>query len=187
MKIRNPLLTVVTNNAATWSNRIGSARKADIFIAALVNYGIPAILAIVVWFQHLKLSGVAALLSGASVFTALLFGLLWLIFNTGITLAKDGKSFANLGTLKRTIRDLRANVTYSAVVALVLTTLLAIAASSAPLIQKGAAISPSIGEYWTSPIVFLSLHLAFALVGILRRFSRAFNLITTTKSSTSSS
>lgn len=126
------------------------------------------VLALVVWRVPMRSAG--QLLSGATIFTALLFGLLILIFNTAVTLRKDGDALTSAHDLRRLIQDLRANVTYAAAVAVVLALVLVAAAAVSP---PGGALHWG----WTPPVAWLALHLALTLLTVLRRLRTAFNYI----------
>jgi hypothetical protein len=165
------LRSVVDDHVQTWSLRGGSDRKRDLVAAVGWYYGGPTLLGSVFYFAHVKLLGVGQLLAGVSVFSGLLFGMLILIFNTGLSLRKDAAAFASAHDVRRTIADLRANVTYTVIVAISLALLLVVAAASN---------NPAKGLPWgwTPFIAGLFLHLGLNLLTILARVRTAFNVLT---------
>lgn len=164
------LRTVLDDHIQTWSVRVGAQRTSDRRRAAAWYYGIPLVLAAPPLHWHLKIQGVGQLLSGVAVFTALLFGLLVLMFNTGLALRKDGQVLANAHDIRRVVADVRANTTYAAVVAITLAmTLVAAAALTPP--------AHGLGWGWTPALVFLFVHLVLTLLTILARFRTAFNYL----------
>lgn len=153
----------------SWSNKVTTNRTRHWAIA--LQYLIPLVAAVPTLYFKPGLASLTPLLTGVSVFTALLFGLLGIIFNAGVTLRKDGDSFSSAHGLHRTVGDLRANITYAIAVGIVLVVVLTVAAAvSAP--GKPAAWR------WTPMIVWLAVHLVMTLVLVLTRFRTAFNYIT---------
>ncbi len=165
------LRSVVDDHVQTWSVRSGRQRTADRRRAAAWYYGVPLMLAVPLLGWHVQVQGVGQLLSGVAVFTALLFGLLVLMFNTGLALRKDAKVLANAHNTRRVVADVRANTTYAAVVAIILAMTLVVAAALTPP-------SHGLAWGWTPVLVFLFVHLALTLLTILARFRTAFNYIT---------
>jgi hypothetical protein len=171
MTARLGLRSVFDDHSATWTLRVGAAGARDRQRAFAWYYGLPSLAALPFFWIDLQVQGVGQLLAGVAVFTALLFGLLILIFNTGLALRKDGNSLASAHDVKRVIADLRANVTYAALVAITLAMVLVVAAALTPS-TKGLAWG------WTPALVWLFLHLGLNLLTILARFRTAFNYIT---------
>lgn len=165
------LRTVIDDHVQTWSLRVGVERTSDMRRAAARYYLLPTASALPLVKWHVEIQGVGQLLAGVAVFTALLFGLLVLMFNTGITLRKDGSGLGSAHDLRRVVADLRANVTYAAVVAITLAMVLVVAAALTPP-TRGLAWG------WTPVILWLFLHLGLTLLTILARFPTAFNYIT---------
>lgn len=165
------LRQIVGEHVETWSMAVGPQRTHDRWASGLWYLAAPAVATLPFLRWHLELLGVSQILSGVAVFTALLFGLLVLIFNTGVTLRKDGHLFGNAHDLKGVVSDLRANVTYALVIALLLDVV---------LITGAAVTDPTMGLAWgwTPAIVWLFLHLGLTLFTILRRLRTAFNYIT---------
>ncbi|OKH72904.1 hypothetical protein EB72_19800 [Mycobacterium sp. SWH-M1] len=133
-------------------------------------FGVPTLAAVPPILWHFNLNNVGQILTGTGVMTALLFGLLGVIFNMGVTLRKEGDKFPNAHNLPRAISDLRANATYAIVVGFILSLTLGVASavSKTPVLAWG----------WTPPVVWLVVHLVLTLLMILRRFRTAFNYIT---------
>lgn len=155
----------------TWTQRDGEEGTRDRRAAATWFFGVPTVLASVFLVRQVHLEGLGQLLSGVAVFTALLFGLLVLMFNTGVTLRKDGTALANAHGLRELVADLRANTTWAIVVGFSLALILVVAAAST---------SPQEQTPWgfTPIVVWLAAHLTLTLLTILRRFRTAFNYIT---------
>jgi hypothetical protein len=162
--------TVIRDNAETWSSRSGASRRRDVRRALSWYYGLPTLAAAPFLVVSFNIQGVGQLLAGVAVFTGLLFAMLILVFNTGITLRKDGDSLPNTPRLRRIVSDLRANITYAIFVAFALDATLIVAASTAP--QTGG-----LDRWWAPPVIWLFVHLGLCLFAILRRFRTAFNLI----------
>jgi hypothetical protein len=165
------LRVVFQDNAETWSVRAGEDGKRDRRKAVLWYYGAPTLPALILVRVHVNVHGVGQLLSGVAVFTALLYGLLILIFNTGVTLRKDGKALESAHDIRRVVADLRANVTYSALVAITLAIVLVAAAASGESAQ-------GLSWAWAPVLVWLFVHLGLNLMTILGRVRTAFNYLT---------
>jgi hypothetical protein len=165
------LKAIYRDHAATWTERTGREGARDRREAALWYFATPTVIAVgfVVWHVHLQ--GLGQLLSGVTVFTALLFGLLVLMFNTGVTLRKDSASIASAHGLRELIGHIRANTTWAILVSFLLALTLVIAA---------ATTAPTESTPWgfTPVIVWLFVHLVLTLLSILRRLRTAFNYIT---------
>lgn len=129
------LRTVLEDHVETWSLRVGRERQKDRRRSAAWYYGVPTLASLPLLRWHVEIQGVGPLLSGVAVFTGLLFGMLVLVFNTGVALRKDGSVLTSAHDLKRLIADLRANITYAAVTAFVLALALVIAAALTPATQ----------------------------------------------------
>lgn len=167
----------MTDYIETWSIRTGQGLRRDQKKSFAKYYLVPILFALPFFFFHFELQGVGRLLSGVAIFAALLFGLLILMFNTGMTLRKDGNAFKTAHNLKRTVSDLRANVTYAAVVAIVLALVLAVAAGvTTPATSTN--LVRGLGWGWTPPIVWLFSHVGLTLLLILRRLRTAFSYAT---------
>lgn len=164
------LRAVWSDHVESWTNTAGVARKAERRHWYLWFFGAPTLLSAPFAFFHLELQGIGQILSGTAVFTGLLFGMLGVVFNMGVTLRKDGGQFPNAHNLPQTISDLRANITYAIVIGLLLSVALVIASAT-----SGTAGLPWL---WTPLIVWLFIHLGQTLMMVLRRFRTAFNYIT---------
>ncbi len=95
MNARWGMALVLADHVETWSIHTGAELRRDQRKAFAKYYLLPVLLALPFFFFRFELQGVAQLLSSVAVFTALLFGLLILMFNTGMTLRKDASSFRN--------------------------------------------------------------------------------------------
>ena len=178
----------------SWTSLAGPSAKRARRRAALYFYGIPSIVAAVLLVWHVELTSITPYLTAMSVFTALLFGLLFLVFNLALTLRKDGTAIRNAHGLATVISDLRATISYTIIVAVALVVLLAVAtgfmtsgqaftpptpiptpsATPAPAAVAGTSVLP---WEWTPALAWLAVHLVLNVLKILERFRTAFNLI----------
>ncbi|QKY80035.1 hypothetical protein SEA_DOGGS_34 [Gordonia phage Doggs] len=165
------LKAIWEDHVSTWSDEVGKKAKRERRLWTWWFFGVPAIIAAPFLIFHVELRGLGQILAGTAVFTGLLFGLLGVVFNTGVTLRKEGEKFPNAHQLPRVVADLRSNITYATVVGIVLSMTLVIAA---------AVGDPKSDVYWlwTIPIVWLFAHLGLTLLMVLRRFRTAFNYVT---------
>ncbi|MDA2893408.1 hypothetical protein PDG61_21010 [Mycolicibacterium sp. BiH015] len=168
---RTGVQAIWKDHLETWSDSpVGRVAKVDRRKWAVWFFGVPTVGAAPFFFFHFNLNGIGQILAGTSVFTGLLFGLLGVIFNMGVTLRKEGDKFPNAHNLPVAIADLRANITYAIIVGFVLSVTLGIAA--------GVSTSAALAWGWTPAIVWLFIHLGLTLLMVLRRFRTAFNYIT---------
>lgn len=165
------IVTIYRDNRDTWSLRTGRLLTLDRRRAYFVHYGLPTIAAAAAWVFDLRLAAASDLLPAVAVFTALLFALLGLAFNTGVSIQRDRGSRANATAVLRVIADLRANVTYAIVIAFALAVALLLAASFDDL-------SNGVSASWAPIAVWLFVHLGLSLGLVLKRFRTAFNAIT---------
>jgi hypothetical protein len=162
---------IYRDHSATWTQRTGRRGDRDRRRAFVWYFGIPTVSAAPFVRWHFEVQGLGQLLAGVGVFTALLFGVLILMFNTGVTLRKDSSAISNAHGLRQLIGDIRANATWAIIVSFALALTLIVAAALTPA---------SAGVRWgfTPAIVWLFLHLGLTLLTILRRLRTAFNYIT---------
>ncbi len=165
------LKAIFRDHAATWTSRTGTDGASDRRRAVLWFFGVPSAPAAILLVVHVHLQSIGQILSGVSVFTALLFGLLILMFNTGVTLRKDAAAITNAHGLRQLISDIRANATWAIIVGFTLAMLLVIAAAT-------TATDESTPWGFTPPVAWLFVHLGLTLMAILRRLRTAFNYIT---------
>lgn len=168
---RSTLVTVAKDNVQTWSESTGRERRRDVTRAAAYFYLLPVVLMVPFFFVQVGVNNPGPLLSGLAVFTALLFGLLFLVFNLGITIRKDAALFKNAHGVFRLVWDLRASVTYTAVVAVILVVVLVLAVATS---DTGAQLAWA----WTPFLVWLAAHMLLNLLTVLRRVRTAFNNLT---------
>lgn len=195
--VPKPLRVLLRDYLDSWTILVDQAgRRARRRLAAYL-YGVPTLVASVFFFWHVQLASAAPFLAAMSIFTALLFGLLFLVFNLAVTIRKDGSAIENAHGLSMIVRDLRAIITYSIVVAVILVILLAVAtqfstvpAASTPAItatpgpSQTAAPAPVVPEglpglfwIWTPFLVWFAVHLVLNILSVLTRFRTAFNYI----------
>lgn len=186
--------TIFRDYRDSWTSLTGQPAKRARRKAAAYFYGIPTVAAVALLYWHVELTSITPYLTAMSVFTALLFGLLFLVFNLAVTLRKDGAAIGNAHGLGTVISDLRATISYTIVVAVALVVLLAVAAG---FVDPGAAVispsptpAPTTGQTpvatagepvlhwgWTPALAWLALHLVLNVLKILERFRTAFNFI----------
>lgn len=187
--------TVFRDYRDSWTSLTGQPARIARRKAALWFYGLPTLLAVALLVWHVEIPTLAPFLTAMSVFTALLFGLLFLVFNLAVTVRKDTPTFANAHGLGTVISDLRATISYTIVVAVALVVLLAMATafttSAAPIVSVPPTPSPNsqspievdMGTFevplwwWSPPLTWLALHLILNVLKILERFRTAFNFI----------
>jgi hypothetical protein len=176
--IPRQLRTVLRDYRDAWTSTSGDAAKQARRRVGTRLYGVPTVASLPFLFWHLHIPSFTPYLTALSVFTALLFGLLFLVFNFAVTVRKDGKAFSNAHGLLEVISDLRATITYTIFVAVALVVVLAVAAGAvAPSTQPAPALLVGLTWLWTPPVVWLAVHLALNIFKILERFRTAFNLI----------
>lgn len=178
----------------SWTSLAGQAAKRARRRSALYLYGLPSIVAALLLVWHVELTSITPYLTAMSVFTALLFGLLFLVFNLAVTLRKDGAAIGNAHDLRTVITDLRATISYTIIVAVALVVLLAVAtgfmtsgeviAPASPTPTPSAISTPAdaagtsmLQWGWTPVLAWLAVHLVLNVLKILERFRTAFNLI----------
>lgn len=170
---------LVEDNVETWSLATGDARRRDRQRGFVWYYLVPTLVSVPLLLWRVELQGVTQILAGVAIFTALLFALLGVVFNMGVTLRKDGAAISSAHDLRRVIADLRANITYAAAVGIALSLVIVLGAVTTP---SGTTTSPptSAGLPWGwAPLVtWLFVHLGLNLLTILRRFRTAFNYVT---------
>jgi hypothetical protein len=165
------LRAVWDDHVASWSDEVGDKAKQERRVWFAWFFGMPTIAIAPLLFCHVELRGLGQVLAGIAVFTGLLFGLLGVVFNMGVTIRKEGDKFPNAHSLPMVIADLRANITYAVVAALIL---------SMTLVVTAAVGDPNSDIFWlwTIPVLWLFIHLGLTLLMVLRRFRTAFNYIT---------
>jgi hypothetical protein len=170
--------TVLRDYQDTWTSAVGAEAKRARRRTGRRLYGIPTLISLPFFFVQLSIPSFTPYLTALSIFTALLFGLLFLVFNFAVTARKDGESFSNAHGLLEVISDLRATITYTIFVAVGLVGILAVAAgAAAPSTQPAPEFLVGLTWLWTPPVVWLAVHLALNIFKILERFRTAFNLI----------
>ena len=174
----NQVKTMLLDYRDSWTSSTGLEQKRNRIHAAIYFYLTPTVLAALFLWWKVSLSTVTPFLTALSVFTALLFGLLILVFNTAVTLKKDAATFKTAHNLTDVIADLRATITYSIFVAVLLVIALAIgAASTIPLHMKDPRSVLVLSWLWTPIYVWLAIHLLLNIAKILERLRTAFNYL----------
>lgn len=141
-----------------------------------VYFFLPPSLASVPFFVwRIEIPNVSPYLTATTVFTALLFGLLFLVFNLAVTLRKDGSAINSAHNLRELVEDMRATITYTIAVAVVLVIALTVAATLLSISSPGPL--SGYGWLWTPILVWLGVHLGLNVLKILQRFRTAFNYI----------
>ncbi|MCJ0699857.1 hypothetical protein FRIG_01725 [Frigoribacterium faeni] len=169
---RHDVFDIFRDHIETWGETPGQAGKRERLKASIWYLLPPTLLAIVLAIWRVCIMNLTPFLTGLTVFTALLFGLLILIFNTGVSLQKDKASLENAHNVAKMIADLRANISYTAMVAVTLVMVLVLAIAMNPASQP-------IPWGWTIPLAWLGVHLLLNLLNIVSGLRRAFRNITT--------
>ncbi|WP_028472560.1 hypothetical protein [Nocardioides alkalitolerans] len=129
--------------------------------------GIPLVVAVAAVVFHLKLYDVSKLLGGISVFTALLFGMVGNVFTLFIRVRRDER-LSPYDSLIADVRELFANVSWSVLVGLGLTTSMVIASSTQAPAAPGKTAEP-LGSAWAAVLTFLFVHLVMCVLMALNR------------------
>jgi hypothetical protein len=175
----NQVQTMLRDYRDSWTSSTGRDRTRNRIRAGLYFYLTPTVAAAVFVRWPVSLLTVTPFLTALSVFTALLFGLMILVFNTAVTLKKDASIFKNAHNLTDVIGDLRATITYSIFTAVLLVIALAVgAANTIPLHPKDPHSILVLSWLWTPLFVWLAIHLLLNLAKILERIRTAFNYVT---------
>lgn len=162
---------IASDHVASWSVRTGAEGRSDRRRAGLWFFGVPTVAALPFAFWHVPLNGIGQVLAGVSTFTALLFGLLFLAFNTGLTLRKDAAVIGSAHDLGGLIEAIRANTTWAICTGLALAVVLVVAAVATDPVDQA--------PWGFTPIAaWLFVHLGLTTTMILARFRTAFNYIT---------
>jgi hypothetical protein len=166
----------------------------------VVFYIAPIIIGFVSWWCDLRITGLAEVLAGVTILTALLFGLLLQVFTMGINVAEN-KKYVVGDKLPILIDELRANISYACGVGLLITIILTGMAAfksdaSPPVVVVSttgdtvSASSPSVttaltqtsngGEtrvVVTAICITLFMHLMLTLLMILKRLRTTYRLL----------
>ncbi|WP_156464590.1 hypothetical protein [Aeromicrobium sp. Root495] len=163
------LVTIFRDHRDTWSATSGAAQRMDLIRGYIWYFGWPTLAGGVFVFVRFEMTAADKLLPAVSVFTALMFAMLGLTFNVGVSLKNAGGKKAS--TTLATIKDLRANITWAILVAFALI---------ATLVLITLLDDPANGTAWGwSPVVVaLAYHLLLTLLTVLARFRTAFNYLT---------
>ncbi len=137
--------------------------------SSAVGLGIPF------FFIHFQLQSISEILSGMAILTALLFGLLVLMFDTGLFLRQNRSEFKSAHDIKGVITDLRMNVTYAVLLSLFLLFFSVVASVTAT--PKSEGVDGGISWLWSPFLIALFVHFSYTLILILKRLRQAFNYI----------
>jgi len=159
----------------SWTDLSGRAAQRARRRVAVRYFVVPTVVASPFLVWHIEMPTVAPFLTAMSVFTALLFGLLFLVFNLAVTLRKDSESIASAHDLPALVEDMRATITYTIVVAITLVAALTLASVLLTTTTPGPLTG--YGWAWTPILVWGGTHLGLNLMKVLERFRTAFNYI----------
>lgn len=132
----------------------------------LTFYGFPFLLGLVSYFTDFRLKGVEGLLSGVSVFTALLFGLLVHVFMLGLRVTDDPR-VPKGGRTSKLVDQLVSNVAYAVLAGIMATAVLMVAVSTT---EKDRPLSVAI----SAVVVALLVHLLLTIFMALKRTQAAY-------------
>ena len=153
----------------------GRAHKSRADYALFV--GIPLAIGIAAAALKVRLHSIDALLTGVSILTGLLFGLLVYILQLGLQARERGESGRDL---KQLIAELRANVTWCCFTGIVISIGLVLVASRS---DGGGATRP----IETAILAALGAHMALTLLMVLNRVRATFNMMMSRMHSTTGS
>lgn len=146
----------------------GSRRRSwsDIWIF----FGGPTLIAIAALWWDVKIRGIAEVIGGMAILTALLFGLLVHVFTLGLRLSDDPR-YTSSSRVTILIDELRANVAYACGNSLLLTVMLVCVAALAKNTPNGVNVPTSAISAW------LFTHLALTLLMVINRVRVAYRLM----------
>lgn len=158
---------IIADHLATLVDaRTRRLRKADY----VSFYVVPAGIGATAWYFNFRFETMDPILSGTSIFTGLLFGVLVYVFQLRIRVT-DSAVLASDSRLLRLIDELEANVAYTVLVGLVISGLLmALSATK----EKDVPIDP-IG---TAVVIALMLHFILSVLLVLRRTRSVYARVT---------
>lgn len=130
-------------------------------------FGGPTVISGLVIWRGVEIRGLAEILGGMAILTALLFGLLIHVFSLGLRLADDAR-YTRTSPVTILIDELRANVSYACGVSLLLTVVIVFNAALSSKDSNGMNV-------WVSCIVaWLFVHLSLTLLMIINRVRSAY-------------
>lgn len=154
---------LVTNHLRTLvDQRTDKYRVSDY----LTFYGLPLAFGAASYFTEFRLRGVEGLLSGVSVFTALLFGLLVHVFTLGLRITDDPR-VQNGSRTSKLVDQLVSNVAYAVLAGILATAVLMVAVSTT---EKDRPLGVPISAL----VVALLLHLLLTIFMALKRTQAAY-------------
>lgn len=135
-----------------------------------IFFATPTLIATAIFWWDIKIRGIAEIIGGMAILTALLFGLLVHVFTLGLHLA-DNPRFTRSSDVTILIDELRANVAYACAVSLLLTTILVCTAALAKNTSNGVNLAISTLCAW------LFMHLTLTLMMVINRVRTAYQLM----------
>ncbi|MDH2429682.1 hypothetical protein [Sphaerisporangium sp. TRM90804] len=135
-------------------------------------YLLPVGVGMICWMRGVELYVSDVLLSGVAILTGFLFGLLVHVFSLGIKVADDPRheSGDKLPTL---IDELRANVSYSCGVGLLITVLLVVPVA----FIEPSIVAAGLSSDMTAIFSTLFIHLILTLLMVIRRVRAAYKVM----------
>ncbi|MEV4382550.1 hypothetical protein [Streptosporangium sp. NPDC049644] len=135
-------------------------------------YVFPALVGISCWIADLKLYVSDVLLGGVAILTGFLFGLLVHVFSVGVKVSDDSR-YGSGDRLPVLIDELRANVSYSCAVGLIITLLLVVPVAfvEPEMLEKG--LNPGLAGLFST----LFIHLILTLLMVIRRIRSAYKVM----------
>lgn len=181
MVIGNPrkrvLLNLVADHVDTFSiSPVRSRARFERVRGYLVQLALPMVPAAAVLWWDVRVHGAGQLMSGLAVLTGLLFGLLFLVWTTGIQL-RENRRWTASDHVVTIVDDLRANVTYASMVSLLLVSALVIASATTAEPPEGQP-DPGLDTWWSAGLVWLAVHLVLVLLNVLQRLRSAYSELT---------
>jgi hypothetical protein len=140
----------------------------------LAFYGTAIILGLAAYFTDFQLRGLEGVLSGVSIYTALLFGLLVHVFQLRVRLVDQ--KFSHSSVVARLTDELEANVSYTVLMGLLTTASLI---GTVATTQKDMPASKPLSAI----ICTLLIHLFMSLLLVLKRTRAAYRNLTALPSS----
>jgi len=161
---------------AKWSVRFLIKDQLDTFVSErtrrpwipdyLAFFAAPTVLGAAAFLFQFRFEGVDGILAGVVIFTGLLFALVIHVFSLGLRVTDDPRIGARSRT-SRLIDQLQANVSYSVLVGIVATVVLAVASST-------TGSGHRIGKLMTAILVAVLVHLILTMLMVLKRMRSTY-------------
>lgn len=162
---------LLTDHTNTWVEQDADQRDHASRADWLLFVALPVAVMIALTLGGIRLRSADALLTGVSIITGLLFGLLVHVLTLGLRLADDNAVSAG-SRIVVLVGEIRANVSWACAVGLILSCVLALSSSFATDMST-TGLPPLL----TGAIVGLLTHLVLTLLSILKRVRSTYTVL----------